>query len=834
MVEEKVEAQFSAVLHVNPVKGDDRATGEPLEPLKTLTAALQQSASGTVIHLSPGVYTIESGEVFPLTIAAGVTVVGQPASRGRGVAIVGSGEFNSPSFALQAVTLLMAGGAQLRGVTLTNPIAKGTGIWIESTEPTIVSCTLRQCGREGIFVTGTAQPAIANCLFQGNTAGLAFVRQAKGEVRRCVVLDNGIGLAASDAAAPLIVESQFAENLSGLRLSGTASPVFRHNTIELNVQEGLAVFGAAQPDLGNPQDAAENCLRNNGGYDLCNHTAIALISVGNLLNPARVTGSVEFPPLQKFAPIGERSPALFAKAQPHWANPFVQALASQNRVADFDNGSFQPAAPLSAADYRRMLGDMLSLQPPAEGLLQSEAPLTRLQAIVTLAQLLDLPSGYPGILSVYRDRAQIPSQTVTAVAAATQNRLVVLFPQRDRLNPLAPITQAEAVAMICQVWVMQGKMQAIASPHIVYPSPHGVAFADIQSHWAKSWIQGAVSQGWLGGDRGGRFNPDVPMPVAEYAEALNPCFGVALPMADRMVSRLQVWQSLLAALPPQVAPLDLLDRYSDAKDLSPSEQETIALATQLRLVINYPQLRQLNPHQAATRAEIAAIGYQALVQLRSCAAIASPYLIDPDQPNQQQPRGSGAPVGIVLQVNVPPANFPNSLLTSQLPTQPSAPLSATEIVLAIAQETLSLLQFQGVEALLRRSTDEPTLPDLTQIWISLQMAVPDRPPEMDSLDDINGIAVSHPADSRESAHLAQLLHKTILRHIDTRSHGVQPDTTWATPIPLTLPMNCITVGFATGREDAINLSDAEYRRCMARAIAEGILRYVQFTAAEGS
>ncbi|MBI4779951.1 MAG: DUF1565 domain-containing protein [Oscillatoriophycideae cyanobacterium NC_groundwater_1537_Pr4_S-0.65um_50_18] len=842
MVEEKVGAQFSAVLHVNPVKGDDRATGEPTEPLKTLTAALQQSASGTEIHLSPGLYTIESGEVFPLTIAAGVTVVGQPANRGRGIAIVGSGEFNSPSFALQAVTLLMADGAQLRGVTLTNPIAKGTGIWIESTEPTIVSCTLRQCGREGIFVTGTAQPAIANCLFQGNTAGLAFVRHAKGEVRRCVVLDNGIGLVVSDAAAPLIVENQFAENLSGLRLSGTASPVFRHNTIELNVQEGLAVFGAAQPDLGNPQDAAENRLTNNGTCDLCNQTAIALISVGNLLNPARVSGSVEFPPLQKFAPFGERSPALFAKAHPHWAEPFVQALASQNKMADFSkNGSFQPSAPLSAADYRRMLGDMLDLQLPPEALLQSEVPLTRLQAIVTLAQLLDLPPGYPGLLSVYRDRAQIPSQTVTAVAAATQNRLVVLFPQRDRLNPLAPITQAEAVAMICQVWVMQGKMRAIASPQIVYPLPDGVAFADTQSHWAKSWIQGAVSQGWLGGDREGRFNPDVPMPVAEYAKALSQCFGGSLPMADQPTSRLQVWQSLLAVLPPQVAQvaqLDLLDRYSDAQDLSPSEQEIIALATQLQWVINYPQLRQLNPHQAATRAEIAAIGYQALIQLRSCAAIASPYLIDPNQPNQPQPRGSGAPGGapvrIVLQVNVPPANLPNSLLMPQLPTQPSAPLSATEIVLAIAQETLSLLQFQGMEALLRRSTDEPALPDLTQIWISLQMAVPDRPPEMDNLDDISGIAVSHPADSRESAHLAQLLHKTILRHIDTRSHGVQPEANWAKSMPLTLPMSCITVGFATGREDAINLSDAEYRRCMARAIAEGILRYVQFTAAEGS
>ncbi|MBW4660390.1 MAG: DUF1565 domain-containing protein [Drouetiella hepatica Uher 2000/2452] len=689
MVEEQVE-----VVYVDPVKGDDRATGKLTEPLKTLTAALRQTVS--TIRLSPGTYSIEGGEVFPLTIAAGVSIIGDPANRGRDITLVGGGKFNSPTFAQQSVTLLMEGDAQLRGVTITNSSAKGTGIWIESaesqpeleqiepdqiesnqiepnqiepnqirSEPTIASCTLRQCGREGIFVTGTAKPAIANCLFQGNLAGLAFVRSAKGEVRRCVVVDNGFGMVVSDRAAPLIVDSQFAENRSGLRLSGTSSPVLRRNAIEYNIREGLVVFGSAQPDLGNAEDGAENRFRQNGNCDLQNQTAIALISVGNWLNPARVTGAVAFPALQKLTRPGRRSLPTPPKAHPNWAKPFIQAIAPI--IPDLTEDGFQPSAKVSSAAYEDLICTALDLQIDSNSLpeaclnpvLRPEA-MTRLEAIVLLAKVLDLPPGNPSVLP-YRDRAQIPSQRIAAVAAATQNRLVVL-PQIDRLNPLAPITQAEAIAMIYQAGVMQGKFEAIVSPQIV-------------------------------------SIPDV----------------------------------------------------------------------------------------------------------------------KPSLSAEQIPEETKAPV-VVLQAHVPPAELQSSLRSSLQSSSPAA-----EIVLAIAQETLSLLQFQGIEAFLGRS-------DAADLSVSLQMAIAD-PAAIETAigavkaEDINGIAVSHPANSLESARLAQLIHKTILRHIDTRSHGVQTEEK---SLPIAIPTISITVGFMTGTEDAINLNDAEYRRCMARAIAEGILHYVQF------
>jgi hypothetical protein len=44
------------------------------------------------------------------------------------------------------------------------------------------------------------------------------------------------------------------------------------------------------------------------------------------------------------------------------------------------------------------------------------------------------------------------------------------------------------------------------------------------------------------------------------------------------------------------------------------------------LVVNYPQQSQLNPNQTATRADIAAFIYQALVNAGKFEAINSPYV----------------------------------------------------------------------------------------------------------------------------------------------------------------------------------------------------------------
>jgi hypothetical protein len=53
------------------------------------------------------------------------------------------------------------------------------------------------------------------------------------------------------------------------------------------------------------------------------------------------------------------------------------------------------------------------------------------------------------------------------VAAATENALVVNYPNRDQLKPTQAATRSEIVAMIHQALVQQGKLPAVESPYEV-------------------------------------------------------------------------------------------------------------------------------------------------------------------------------------------------------------------------------------------------------------------------------------------------------------------------------------------------------------------------------
>ncbi|MDZ4871557.1 MAG: hypothetical protein CLLPBCKN_000945 [Chroococcidiopsis cubana SAG 39.79] len=196
------------ILYVNPQQGRNSASAGTREstPLKTITYALQQAESGTVIQLAPGQY--QTGETFPLQLKPGVFLRGNESQQGEGVAIVGGGEHSSQIFfTRQNSTVVAAGNSQISGVTITNPNTRGTGIWVESTNPIIRRNTFTNSKREGIFVTGTANPKIQNNLLTNNEAnGISVTGAAKGDIQGNVFQNNGFGLAIGGSSAPLVAE----------------------------------------------------------------------------------------------------------------------------------------------------------------------------------------------------------------------------------------------------------------------------------------------------------------------------------------------------------------------------------------------------------------------------------------------------------------------------------------------------------------------------------------------------------------------------------------------------------------------------------------------------
>jgi hypothetical protein len=71
-----------------------------------------------------------------------------------------------------------------------------------------------------------------------------------------------------------------------------------------------------------------------------------------------------------------------------------------------------------------------------------------------------------------------------------------------------------------------------------------------------------------------------------------------------------------------------LQTYSDATVIPSYARSSVAAATENNLVVNYPNIKFLNPTQPATRAEVAAFVYQALVRSGQIQAINSPYIVN--------------------------------------------------------------------------------------------------------------------------------------------------------------------------------------------------------------
>jgi parallel beta-helix repeat protein len=503
-----VNSTLVVTLYINPMTGNDTNTGSRLSPFKSLTRALKITKIPTIIHLESGTYSTASGEMFPLIIPEETTVLGNEANKGAGIVILGSGEYESPSFGIQNITLLLLDNASLLGVTVTNPSAKGTGIWIESAAPTLANNTLRDCGREGVFTTGTAKPEILDNIFVQNTAsGLVIAGHSQGEVLRNLFERNPLGIAISDFATPTIANNKLSENRTAIALSRNAQPVLRQNLITKNTQGGLLVNGNATPDLGNTQDSADNIFSDNSEFDLYNATKQKLISVGNHLNPSLVKGLAE---LISANPVAVSTSLSEAPAQSpsqkfpasveldaHWAEPFIQALVSMDLTHRFADGSYQPDQPMTRAQYASMVAIAFNpfpkisapdftdvpkdfwaysaIQVAASGgfvggfsdrTFRPDQHVQRLQVIVSLVNGLGLAAIDSDILEVYSDRHTIPDYARKAVATATQQKIIVNYPEPQLLAPLRLATRAEVAAMVYQALVAIGRTSAIKSFYV--------------------------------------------------------------------------------------------------------------------------------------------------------------------------------------------------------------------------------------------------------------------------------------------------------------------------------------------------------------------------------
>jgi uncharacterized lipoprotein YddW (UPF0748 family) len=188
--------------------------------------------------------------------------------------------------------------------------------------------------------------------------------------------------------------------------------------------------------------------------------------------------------------------------------------------------------------------------------------------------------------------------------------------------------------------------------------------SDIQSHWARPFIEGLAQKNVIRGFPDGTFQPDRTVSRAEFAAMLQAAFPRPtkrpyVPFVDvpnqfwaatairqayergflsgypgqqfrphETIPRVQALAALSGGLAlPTAQTTTLPDFYQDSGEIPDWARDAIAKATTASLVVNHPERQRLRPNQPASRAEVAAFIYQGLVYEGQAAAVASPAIV---------------------------------------------------------------------------------------------------------------------------------------------------------------------------------------------------------------
>lgn len=331
------------MLFVNPRIGNNSPShGSQREPLRTITYALQVATPNTMIILSPGNYTADTGEIFPLILKPDVVIQGDSLTKGQGITIRGGGTFLSRSFGGQNVTIVGADKAELSGVTVTNPQPRGYGLWVESSNPVITNNTFTGNTQDGISITGNSSPTIRLNYFHRNGAnGITIGGNSQAQVRENVFDQTGFGINITDNAAPILGSNQIQNNRYGIIVQGNARPILRQNLIQGSREDGLVVLTQSIPNLGTITEPGGNQFRNNRGYDINGSASNQRIpAAGNNLLPNRITGNIDFQ--AQTAPIAQNP------QQPTVTNRPAQKITANEEII------FSPPSQPNQADQSQM------------------------------------------------------------------------------------------------------------------------------------------------------------------------------------------------------------------------------------------------------------------------------------------------------------------------------------------------------------------------------------------------------------------------------------------------------------------------------------------------
>ncbi|MGL5035240.1 MAG: S-layer homology domain-containing protein [Microcystaceae cyanobacterium] len=180
--------------------------------------------------------------------------------------------------------------------------------------------------------------------------------------------------------------------------------------------------------------------------------------------------------------------ANFGDLQGYWASRYVTALVDRSIISGFPDGSFQPNADITRAQFAAIAVKALDLPsgdstndfadiPPnywaspairaisksglvagfPDGTFRPEERITRAQVLVILANALgNQTTSNPNQFNRYSDYQTVPNWATTSVSKAANAGILVNYPDSSRINPNQLATRGEVAALMYQTLVKLG------------------------------------------------------------------------------------------------------------------------------------------------------------------------------------------------------------------------------------------------------------------------------------------------------------------------------------------------------------------------------------------
>lgn len=141
--------------------------------------------------------------------------------------------------------------------------------------------------------------------------------------------------------------------------------------------------------------------------------------------------------------------------------------------------------------------------------------------------------------------------------------------------------------------ITRAQFAAIAVKALNLPQANGpAAFKDVAANYWGAKAIAAVSQaGLVTGFPDGTFKPE-----------------------DK-ITRAQALVILAKALPAGIADVSILNSYQDGSQVPAWAAPSVAKAAKARILVSYPDPSAIRPNTNATRADVAALTYQTLINL---------------------------------------------------------------------------------------------------------------------------------------------------------------------------------------------------------------------------